>query len=234
MKIAIIFFGLTRSLDVTYNSIKQNLFDVLTQHNINYNIYMHTYHIKGSYVNPWSHERCVRYDNTKHKILNPKYLLIDDQDEVLKKFNMNDYYSKLEIWAISLDLTKYLIRNMVLALYSKKRITELFEKNSSQYDYVIIMRPDMKILNKFDVNCLSLLNDTNIIIPDVEHYSGYNDRICVSGVKNALYYGKLYDHLLEYSRTKPIASERFLFDMLKNKNIDAIQQRIDYEIVRLR
>ena len=42
-KIAVCFFGLTRSLKHTIDSIKKNIFHPLQKNNINYDIYLHTY-----------------------------------------------------------------------------------------------------------------------------------------------------------------------------------------------
>ena len=49
---------------------------------------------------------------------------------------------------MSKNMTKYLIRNMVLALYSKKKITLLFDKYIDEYDYAIIIRHYLKFKKK--------------------------------------------------------------------------------------
>lgn len=53
-KIAIIFFGLTRSLMEIYPQLKENVFDILALNNIEYDIFIHTYQINKEYVNRWS------------------------------------------------------------------------------------------------------------------------------------------------------------------------------------
>ena len=62
-------------------------------------------------------------------------------------------------------------------------------------------------------------NDDNMILPVKDTHKGCNDRICISKPKNILYYGKLYDKLLDYSNKKSIVSEVYLLDMLKEENI---------------
>jgi len=235
-KCALLYFGLTRTLAKCIEKMKENIFNVLKENNIEYDIFIHTYTIEGNYQNPWSHENTQSYINEDVKsILNPKHLLLDKQEEILTILNIEQYYTRLGNWTgMTPQLTKYLIRNMALALYSKKKITELFEKYKEDYDYVIFLRPDHLYLNKWDISKISSLNDTNIIISKYEWYEGCNDRFCIAKSSVALYYGKLFDYLLDYSRKKSIVSEVFLLDLLKQQNINIIPEDYKYEVVRIR
>lgn len=238
---AILFFGLTRSLSRTYPSLKENIFDVLCNNNIDYDIFLHTYHIDGAYVNQGSNEKIDNYNNDEYKLLNPKYCIIEKQTDILQNIDFNSYYTKLGIWPGTelrkdtdpAELTKYLIRNMVLALHSKKQITMVLEQHMSEYDYVIILRPDLYIKTKIDPDFIrARLNPNNIIIPKKDSWHGCNDRLCISRPKNAVYYGKLFDQLLPYSRETSIVSERYMKDMLIKKNIKFIKHDINYDTIR--
>jgi hypothetical protein len=44
-------------------------------------------------------------------------------------------------------ITKYLIKNMIFALYSKK-ITNVLNEHQSDYDYAIFIRPDTLLYYK--------------------------------------------------------------------------------------
>lgn len=124
-KVAIIFYGLTRCLNKTINSLKENLMLPLTENSIDYDIFIHTYKIYGPYNNVWSNEHTEKYQNEDVKnILNPKYFIYDDQSDIIKKMNFKSYYSNLGNWTgggIDETLTKILIKHMCLALYSKKK-----------------------------------------------------------------------------------------------------------------
>jgi hypothetical protein len=50
MKIALCFWGITRSLKYTIDSIKEKIFNILKSNNIEYTIFMHTYRL-NSYKN---------------------------------------------------------------------------------------------------------------------------------------------------------------------------------------
>ena len=87
MKIAIGFFGITRSLKYTIKSINNNIFDILKSNNIDYDTYIHSY-ILSSYSNIRSRESIedgTTVDNEEYKLLNPQYFIQDKQDEIKKK-----------------------------------------------------------------------------------------------------------------------------------------------------
>ena len=77
-KVAIVFFGLTRTLSSTIDSIQSNLLNVLSELKMKYDIFIHTYKINGKYENNWSKESVEEYVNEDiEKILNPKYFIFD-------------------------------------------------------------------------------------------------------------------------------------------------------------
>jgi len=233
--VAIIFFGLTRTLEKTIDSIKINLLAPLNENLMEYDIFIHTYKINGSYKNMWSGEYVTNYHNEDiEKILNPKYFIFDDQETITNNINFNEYYTKLGNWTgMTSEMTKYLIKNMCLALYSKKQITLLFEKHKDEYDYAILIRPDMKMDTKIDICYFNELNNNNIIVPEKDWFHGCNDRFCI-GVPNViLYCGKLFDELKQYSCEKSIISEVYFIDKLREQSIGIIPKNIEYINLRI-
>jgi len=236
-KVAILFYGLTRSLRKTYDNIKSNLFDELTNNNYEYDTFIHTYSLNNPYINPWSSEHVVNYDNTSYQILNPKEYIIADQEQVEKSLNIPQYYSKKKLgnWAncaSTPEMTKYLIRNMVLALYSKKKVVQLFSKYSSEYDYVIITRPDQMLDTKINVNAFQMLNNNNIIIPYEHAYEGINDRFCIAKPNNVIKYGMSFNYLKFYSKIKSIVSEIYMKDYLKSLGLIIIFSPLKTHLLR--
>lgn len=234
-KVAILFFGLTRTLEKTHDSIKKNLFTPLNDNLIHYDIFIHTYKIVGPYNNMWSGETTDNYNNEDiETLLNPKYFIFDNQETIVNSIDFNEYYKKLGNWTgMTPEMTKYLIKNMSLALYSKKQITLLFDKNIDDYDYAIILRPDTLLLNKIDIKYFNELNDHNIIIPAKDWFHGCNDRICIGKPNVISYCGKLFDELQIYSEKKSIISERFFMDKLNEKSITIIPKKIEYNNLRI-
>jgi len=233
-KIAILFFGLTRSLHKTIQSLHDNLFNVLRDNSYEYDTFIHTYKIQGEYNNQWAHESTKNYINEDvEALLKPTYFIHDNQQDIVKTIKFEDYYKNLGDWrGKPPEMVRYLIRNMCLALYSKKQITKLFEQHKDEYDYAIIIRPDMMLKTKLDINWFNELRDDTIIIPECDSYGGCNDRLCIGTVNTILYYGTLFDALKEYSEKKSIISERYLLDMLTEKSIQINKKNIQYECIR--
>ena len=212
-KVAILFFGLTKNVDKSYPSIKKNILDRLTKSNYDYDVFVHTY-ILDTYNNLWSNEYTKNYNNEEYKKLKPAHVLLDNQTEIINKLNVQQYYSlkNLGNWAgvsKSVQMTKQMIRNMALALYSKKRIIEYFATMRHEYKYVIILRPDQCIDSQLNTNCFKLLKHNNIVIPNQHNYNGLNDRMCICKPNVAIMYGRAFKHLLKYSRRFQIVSEVF-------------------------
>ena len=234
-RVAIIFFGLTRSLKNIYNNLTENLFNELTNNGYNYDIFIHTYSLENPYINPWSGESISNYDNTAYKILNPKYYIIENQNVVEKRLNINSYCSNLSNWkgcANTPEMKRYLVRNMILALHSKKMVTQLFKEHKNEYNYVIITRPDQMLNAKLNTNAFSLLNDRNIIIPYEHSYHGYNDRFCIAKPNVAIKYGTAFYVLKLYSQIGTVVSEIFMKDYLKSLGLKIIFSPIKTQLIR--
>jgi hypothetical protein len=211
-KVAILFFGLSRSVKDVYPSLKENLFDVLTENNIEYDNFVHTYSLPNPYQDPITKKIIYNYDNDAYKVLNPRDYIVEDQVLVAKQLQINQYFKYVSDWEKCAPTYRdgcAFIRNMVLALYSKKRLVELFAKYKNEYDYVIITRPDQAFNTRLNPVAFKLLNDSNIIVPKEHSYTGINDRICIAKPNNAIVYGLAFNLLLEYSKRTAIVSEAY-------------------------
>ena len=235
-KMAILFFGLTRSLKNVYRSLKENIFDVLTNNNIEYDIFIHTYILPTPYTNPYVNTIIENYDNESYKLLNPKFFILENQNKVEKKLKIPKYFSNLSDWvscAPTFEKKCYFVRNMVLAQHSKKMVTNLFKEYKDDYDYVMITRPDQALHTKINPTAFNLLNNDNIIIPKEHSYLGINDRFCIAKPNIAIIYGNSFTYLLVYSEKKTIVSEVFLKDYLKLNNIHVIYSPITATLIRI-
>jgi hypothetical protein len=130
------------------------------------------------------------------------------------------------------EMKRYLVRNMILALHSKKMVTQLFKEHKNEYDYVIITRPDQMLNAKVNTNAFSLLNDRNIIIPYEHSYHGYNDRFCIAKPDVAIKYGTAFYVLKLYSQISTVVSEVFMKDYLKSFGLKIIFSPIKTQLIR--
>jgi hypothetical protein len=234
-KVAIVMFGLPRSLHRVIDSMRTHIFNKITDQAMEYDVFVHRYNIHGTYTNLWSGESTDNYKNEDVKgLLNPKYYLEDNQEEIAKTICLEDYFTVPQTWAGHLpnfpDHVKCTMKNMILALYSKKQIIRVLEKYKNEYEYVIFLRPDT-FVEHFPLH-FDRLNNSNMIIPEQDFHYGFNDRVCICKMAVALYYGSFGDYLLEYSKTNDVASEKFALEMLQNKQIGILKDDIRYQNIR--
>ena len=119
MKVAIIFWGLTRSLKYTHKSIKINILNVLDLYNIDYDIYMHTYKVEAPYSNKRSREFGVKLNFDEHKLIKPKIFISDNLSDVVSEIDFTQYRKNVDPWYDGFKSQN----NFILAMYSKKKIT---------------------------------------------------------------------------------------------------------------
>lgn len=219
MKIAICFWGLTRSLKYTIKSIHKKIFDILKKENIEYKIFMHTYKVNSLYSNPRAKEYNIMLENEEYKLLEPDYYTIDTQEEVAKNIDFTSYRTFKDPWNTNYKT----MDNFILAMYSKKRLLELLMNTNEKYTHYLFIRPDVKYLNNFDVSWLQNIKNNEIFVPEFHYnYYKFNDRMALfTNDKILKLYSGIYYFMLEYSKHKPLHSETIHRDILM-KHVDNI------------
>lgn len=206
MKIAICFFGLTRSLKFTHPSIKKYIFDPLHNNGIVYDIYLHTFYLK-TLTNPRAGEINCVLDNNEYKLLEPiTAKQIDDQNKIDPILNFKAYRSKGDPWKNQFKSLDNLLRQ----LYSLEQVTKLWESSGIEYDVVVYCRPDVKYLKDIDTGLLKNLKDGCVYVPSFLSCKGCNDRFAIGKPAAMKIYGNRRRGALEYSKTKPLHAETFL------------------------
>ncbi len=232
MKIAIGFFGITRSLKYTIDSIEENIFNVFKENNIEYDIFMHTYFLKSYQNKRAKEEKTDKIDNEEYKLLFPKYLTIDDQDEIREKLNLTSYRKHSDPW----DTNYQSVDFYILGSYSRYILTGMIENVEDNYDYILFVRPDCIYRNKFDIKYLDLVNYNTIAIPNfclMETKAGnVNDRFAITNKDTYKIYGQIFLQLLDLSKKMPLHSETILGLILFNNNI--FIKHINFRFARIR
>jgi len=210
MKVALCFWGLTRSLKYTHNSIQRNILDALKEADIDYEIFMHTYKFETPYYNPRAGEIDTPLDFDEYKILQPDHIQIDDQDQIKNKINIYKYHSKPDPY----DSNYICIDNIICALYSKMQLGNMVEQSGKTFDYIIYLRPDVHFLHKFDVQYLHWATNNSICIPNFALFPDFNDRFCIANNATYKIVGNIFNQLYEYSKYNVIHSEPFQYRVL--------------------
>lgn len=224
MKIALIFWGLARSLNMTIKSIQNNILNILKNNNIQFHIFFHTYFINSIYNNPRSNENNIKINNNLYKLLDPNFFIYDIQDTI--DIDFQSLFPNKDPWNNNFTTFK----NYILALYSLKRISDLFlhHHDTQQYDLVIFLRPDVLFTKPIDINWFKLINNNTILTPKFHTWNGINDRFAIMKPNNLLHYGYRFDYLkLKLPYTSEILLKHIINkNYIKNIHIDFIFKRI--------
>jgi hypothetical protein len=203
MKIALGFWGITRSLRHTLPSIQAKVFDVLTRAGIEYTVFLHTYCVPSSYSNVRTGESGIRLDNDEYKLLRADVVQVEDQDVVKGTLNLPSYRTHPDPWNTGYNS----VDNFICAMYSKLKLTEMIERWESEFDTVVFLRPDVEYLTEFDPAWLSFADDKTICVPNFHLVLGMNDRFAITTRKTYTLYGTIFHQMLPYSKRAPLHSE---------------------------
>lgn len=218
MKVAVGFFGITRSLKFTLNSILKNVIRPLEELGYDYKIFLHTYEL-NNYKNIRTKENYTNIDNEEYKLLNPDYFQIEKQDLVLESINPEKYRTHKDPWNTNYNS----VDNFLLGQYSKMKLTNMIEKNQINFDYIMFLRPDVEYLHPLERSFFNNVINKNISIPKFGTYKPskphFNDRFAITNQETYKIYGKVFDELFEISKKEPLHSETVLTKYLTENDI---------------
>jgi hypothetical protein len=209
MRIALGFWGLTRSLkDHTIESIRKNVFDVLSEGGVEYDVFIHTYE-KG--------EGDVVADC---KLLEPMRCEIHRHDDVVPIIDFPKYRSRPDPWGGSYGF----VDNFLLAMWSKSRLTKLIASSGVQYDRVVFIRPDCLYLTPLRPVFLAAARDGVICIPDFERCGKHkmNDRFAICTWRDFRTYGDIFRFIYAISKAVPSHSETIVGSVMQGSGLSII------------
>lgn len=217
-RIAICYWGLTRSTKHIYTSHQQHLYGPLKENGHTYDVFIHTW--RTSTPRTWNRPD-PPIDEAEGNFLGPTRLQIDDQDEWLKTVNMADYFYS-DVWAkygdnrIHGEWRPDLLQNHICALESLQRAYSLLPTDT-RYDFIVFIRPDMELLAPFPAERLEAMGPHEILLTDSAHNEGYNDRFAVMRANVAEPYAFRMRTLKQYRKTRGrIVSEKVVKACIDN------------------
>jgi len=225
MKFCICFFGVVgRSLSDTINSINNNIFDVLKEHNIEYDVLCHNI-LVDSITNLRTGEKDAKVNNDDYKLLNPTIYIEDKQEDIDKLFKYENYRADT-----TTDIYKIpgcpVIKNIIRQMYSIEKVTELW-KSKKDYDLYIYLRPDLLYINKINVpQILENINKKNILFTPNwgQGAQGINDRIYYGDYKTIQIFGNRINSLNNFTidKGKVYNSEKHMKILTETYEIEKI------------
>jgi len=211
MKVAICYWGMSRSTRHVYQSHYDKLFNILSKNNIAFDTYMHSWETNQNMV--WGTDVNIPHDMNEYKLLNPTEYKLENQDDFLSTIHFDDYFDQkmYDTYGDSpeYEWRPYLVRNHICALESQKRVTAMCIASNKPYDFVIYVRPDARFFEEFPCKILQTIGQNEIGIPDFKQCEGYNDRCAVVPFFSCRHYAYRIDELKEFRRTQGrIVSEK--------------------------
>jgi hypothetical protein len=233
VRVAICFFGLTRSLKFTLPSIEKFLLGPLKAHNIKYDTYLHTYKMKTPYTNPRAGESGITLDTNEYKMLNPDFYMLEDKGMVSKRLRLDQYRTKGDPWgkeksAIPGDFTT--LDNHILYLWSQKQLVQMVKQRLGRYTHLVFCRPDVLYQVPLQIEWFSFTD--KICIPNFGLCGDVNDRFALGQPKQMIPYGERFDEALQFSKKNQLASEAFLIATMKKHKIK--YEHVNFYFTRIR
>lgn len=216
MSIAILFYGLTRSLKYTAHSIENNILKVLRDSGISFKIYLHTYDLKVL-TNPRSHEKNIVLDTNEYTLLHPDFVTITSQEEFIRNIRLHNFLRHGDAWK---ERHHSSLKNLLCQLNSLNLVFTMTANES--YDCYLCLRPDLEYIHQLDINQIREIikrKDENILYtPAWDSSGGCNDRFCFGSKLAISKIATRIQELQSYSQRWQAHSERFLqFIIEKNK-----------------
>lgn len=228
IKIAICYWGLIRTLREVFPSQQKYVYSELDAHGIEYDTYIHTWITDKNIVWNIEMEEPIDYDSVN--VINPVAKQLDYQDEFSRTINMSDYY-----YENTYEWEQFLIRNHLCALESQKRCAELCFKSGKKYDYVMFLRPDALINKRLPVEAIfgEHFSDTTIIIPNYNHWEGWNDQFAIMPYHLVKPYSHRINGIIDFRKTNGrIVSEKYVKYVIDLCFSDPLQIDFHFDLLR--
>ena len=220
-KIAICYFGLTRSIKKVYKTHINLIFKVLESENIDYTIFMHTWKTGDDKQYVWGEISNTKIDYDEYKLLSPDKYKIELQDDFLETIKLEDYFDKKKLEEKGHhdkrkgEWLPELIRNHLCALESQKRCFEMVEDSKEEFDYVMVIRPDSLFCTPLNPHVFKQLDSSPnvLVIPSFDWGEGYNDRFAMLNYNsNTCKYLKRIEEIYDWRKnhTNRIVSEKYV------------------------
>ena len=220
LKIALAFFGITRSLRLTIESIRRNLVGPAREVAPNVRLFGHFY--DQARIENLRSSESGELDRDEYSLLGLDAVERELPGECLSLYPYDAIKAAGDPWKD--DFAS--LNNLVHQLHSLHRVTEMALE--WQPHIVVFARPDL-FYHDSAIEHLERLASMRrrILVPDWSLWHGYNDRFAIAkGEENIRAYGLRAERMGEYcARRKRLHSERFLKFVLEDSPVRTFGMR---------
>jgi hypothetical protein len=232
---AVCMWGLLRSVEWTWDSLKTNVIESVEEMGFTPDIFIHTYSSHKPYTNEWASESSDRLLDPRLLGLIPYHTaVLEDKEAALSKLGelIKLLKTKSPWFGSSPECAA---ENFVLALHSLDRVTRV--TSGHDYSVFIFVRPDTLILQPLDLDPALFCDPPCLFLPEHARPGNYDDRFCVCSPAKASVYGSrihaLPDLLGNPNPPKSMQrgnSEALLFQLLRGH----VVHQIPFSLRRIR
>ena len=221
LRVAVVFFGITRSLRLTLPAIAANVLGPARAVAREVRTYGHFFS-QSSISNVRSGE-VGELDPDEYRLLNLDAVETEEPGACLDAYPMAEMQARGDIWKD--DFASF--RNLVHQLHSLRRATLLAE--AFQPHIVIFARPDLLYHDSMaeHLDFLARAHRSFVLVPDWSQWFGHNDRFALAKGEAAIAaYGRRAERMGEYcARPKRLHAERFLKFALGEQRVRPVHLR---------
>lgn len=207
-KVAIIFFGIVRSVSMTMESIRRNIIEPNSNRGISL-ISFASLNIVDSIYNPRSGEFGIPVNRSDSLELRADYFLLarqDDQtvaDELCAVKARDDVHK--DNYRSSLNLL-----HQLASLHRGWHALELLRPDG--FDAYLFLRADLCYEERLDLDNLRqyVTDRHSVLLPAWHSWGGLNDRFALAGPVAARHYALRFERVVEFCQTRPMHAETFL------------------------
>jgi len=228
MKIAIAFFGITRSLSYTIESIEKHILTPARKYGV-VTVFCHFY--KQTIVNNTRSGESGTQNFEEYQLLNPDYIQFELPGDCLLKWNYDSISKHGDNW--NDDFAS--LKNLIHQLNSLHTVTSMMEKSNP--DIVIFCRPDLLYQDSFEklIKRACKKRHFGIVVAGWQWFGGINDRFAICDNTSFLNYGKRIENIQEYcsNTSRPLHAESLLRFVLNKFHISIHRVSLRASRVRL-
>lgn len=218
LSVAVVFYGLSRSLSHTHVSIQNNILAQLDAHNITYKIYVHSVVFEGEYSDPRSGEHKVRLNNTEwQELLRPDVIIEKSHDDFVREHD--DMFERVLAFGDPHHNNGRSTKNEIEALHSMKSAVLAAQNDKLTFDGMLILRPDLLYLDEISVTTLLwAIRRGYVVTPNWQRFGGENDRFAYGAWSPTQIVGTRFNDIEAYCNTTsaPWHAEHFLSWVISN------------------
>jgi len=214
-RIAVCFFGITRSLEHTLGSIREHVLEPARRVG-SIRVFTHLFRIER--IDNARSGESAGVPQGQHELLSSDWLRLEEPGACLEARGFEAIAAHGDFWNDGFQS----LRNLVHQLHSLDVVTEA--ALAWEPDVVVFCRPDLRYLDSLEpwLERAVAAEEPAVWLPSWQHWGGFNDRFAVcAGERAACAYGRRVSGALEFvvSRRRPLHGERLLAWSLRREGV---------------